>query len=262
MTLAESMKRRFKHGGSDSFKDIDIAPEMVIVPAGDFIMGSPEDEIERTSDESPQHKVTIAQAFAVGRYVMTFAEWDAAQEDKDWERITGLAPYRPTDRGWGRGEQPLINVSWHDAQGYVKWLREKTGQPYRLLSEAEWEYVCRAGTSTAYWWGDALTEEQANYGLVRRTVPVDSYQPNPWGLYQVHGNVWEWVEDCWNDNYDGAPQDGSARTTGECDRRILRGGSWFNAPWHLRSATRYGNTSALRFFNAGFRVARTLTEQF
>ena len=245
----ESFRDRIDNSSVDT-------PEMVMVPAGSFIMGSPEDEPQRVSDEGPLHEVMIVRPFAVSRCTVTFAEWDAAQADRDWERITGVAPYQPTDRGWGRGEQPVINVNWHDAQAYVKWLRERTGQAYRLLSEAEWEYVCRAGSTTPYWWGETLTPEQANYGLVQRTIPVQSYQPNPWGLYQVHGNVWEWVGDCWNDDYSGAPADGSAWTTGDTSRRILRGGSWFNAPWHLRSAARYGNSPDFRLFNAGFRVAR------
>lgn len=245
-------------GKTEWFQDIDGGPEMVLAPAGEFTMGSPEDEPERVGNEGPLHQVTIGQPFAVGRFPVTFAEWDGAQADEDWERITGTAPYLPTDRGWGRDNNPVINVNWHEAQAYVKWLREKTGKAYRVLSEAEWEYVCRAGSTTPYWWGETPAPEQANYGLVRRTVPVTSYQPNAWGLYQVHGNVWEWVEDCWNDTYEGARADGSVCTSGDMSCRVLRGGSWFNAPWHLRSACRYGNTPDFRFFNAGFRVARTI----
>jgi formylglycine-generating enzyme required for sulfatase activity len=153
----------------------------------------------------------------------------------------------------------------------VKWLSAKTGKDYRLLSEAEWEYVCRAGTDTPFWWGSAITPEQANYdgnsvykgggkkGEYReKTMPVRSFDPNPWGLYQVHGNVWEWCEDCWHGNYNGAPDDGSAWTDGQSSSRVVRGGSWFSNPNGLRSAYRDRYTTDLRSYSRGFRVARTL----
>ena len=138
----------------------------------------------------------------------------------------------------------MINVSWDDAQAYVAWLSKETGQPYRLLSEAEWEYAARAGTTTRYSWGDdPPTPEQANFGRnVGKTTEVGTYPPNPWGLHDMHGNVWEWVEDCWNESYQGAPSDGSAWTSGDCSRRVLRGGSWVNDPEYLRSADRGGTT--------------------
>ena len=223
----------------ESFRDLDGGPEMVIVPAGEFWMGSKDGE--GGDAERPRHKVTIPKPFAVGRYAVTFDEWDAA-------RAAGGVSHNPSDRGWGRGRRPVIDVNWEDAQAYTKWLSSKTGQPYRLLSEAEWEYCCRAGTSTHFWWGDEISIQQANYdgnytfgkgskGEYRqKTLPVESFQPNPWGLYQVHGNVWEWCQDCWNDNYHNAPADGSAWTTGDCSRRVLRGGSWSNNPQYLRSA--------------------------
>jgi formylglycine-generating enzyme required for sulfatase activity len=154
----------------------------------------------------------------------------------------------------------VIKVSWEDAKVYVEWLAGETGQPYRLLSEAEWEYACRAGTTTRYWWGDEITPENANYGEnLGRTTEVGTYRANPWGLYDMHGNVWEWVEDCSNDSYEGAPEDGSAWTRGDCTRRVLRGGSWSNKIRDLRSANRFAVRLGEWVNDFGFRVARTLT---
>jgi len=249
----------------DVLKECDKCPEMIVVPAGSFTMGSPESEQDRTFDEVPQHKVTIGKHFAVGRFAVTFGEWDACVADG------GCAGHKPADEGWGRGRRPVINVSWDDAKAYVAWLSRKTGKTYRLLSEAEREYVTRAGTTTPFWWGSTISTEQANYnGLYtygggskgeyrKRTLPVDSFQPNPWGLYQVHGNVWEWVEDCHHDSYAGGPSDGSAWTTGVCSHRVLRGGSWFGGPRFLRAAARVGFTPVLRSEDFGFRLARTLS---
>jgi formylglycine-generating enzyme required for sulfatase activity len=262
-------------GKAESFKDADFAPEMVVVPAGKFTMGTTDSEIARLTkeygdyfkDEAPQHEVTIPQPFAIGRYAVTFDEWEAAQKDKDWQRITGRAPYSPDDQGWGKGRRPAVDVCWDDAQAYVKWLSEKTGKGYWLPSEAEWEYACRAGTRTAFWWGDTISTAQANYdgnhtywggqkGEYRqKTVPVDSFEPNPWGLYQVHGNVWDWVEDCWHKDYHNAPSDGSAWTSGDCTYRVLRGGSWNIDPLLLRAARRGGYSPGTRYGNVGFRVA-------
>ena len=250
----------------ESFRDCPNCPEMVVVPAGSFMMGSPPDEPERLSDEGPRHKVTIKQPFAVGKYAVTFAEWDACVADG------GCGGYKPSDQGWGRGDRPVINVNWDDAKAYVAWLSKKTGKTYRLPSEAEREYVARAGTTTPFWWGSSIAPDQANYdgsaavykgggkeGEYRgKTVPVKSFQPNPWGLYQVHGNVYEWCEDCWNGDYNGAPTDGSVRTAGNCGRRVVRGGSWSGIPWYLRSASRDRGSSGLRGSGIGFRVGRTL----
>ena len=245
----------------DNFKDCPDCPEMVVVPAGSFTMGSPDKEPEHQSTESPQHEVTFEKPFAVGKFAVTFAEWDACVDGG------GCGGYRPSDQGWGRGDRPVINVSWNDAQAYVKWLSEKTGKQYRLLSEAEREYVTRAGTKGAFWWGASISPEQANYnggyaynngstGKYRgQTVTVKSFEPNPWGLYQVHGNVWEWVEDCWHDSYHNAPSDGSAWTTGTCSSRVLRGGSWSYDPANLRAARRDGSSPVSRYLDIGFRVA-------
>ena len=254
----------------DHFKECGVCPEMVVVPAGDFIMGAPHTEEGTDADERPQRKVGFAQAFAVGRFAVTFDEWDACVA------AGGCKNHLPPDRGWGRGRRPVINIWWEDAKAYVAWLSQRTGKGYRLLTEAEREYVTRAGTQTPFWWGETITTEQANYdgkfgypraaegrGAFRRqTVPVDVFAPNPWGLYQVHGNVYEWVEDCWHDDYAGAPLDGSARTAPDCARRVMRGGSYNFAPWHLRAAAR-GQIATAAFagggvVGVGFRVARSL----
>jgi len=236
------------------FRDCEQCPQMVEVPAGGFMMGSPASERGRGDDEGPLHRVRVGK-FAVGVYAVTFEEWDACVADGGWE-------YRPEDKGWGRGRRPVIHVSWEDAQFYVIWLSAKTGKHYRLLSESEWEYAARAGATTAYYFGNTISHKQANYrGGPGRTAPVGTYPPNAFGLYDMHGNVWEWVQDCWNEDYAGAPSDGNAWEEGDvdCNRRVLRGGSWSSGPWGLRSAFRNRNTAGFRGFNLGFRVARTLT---
>ena len=201
------------NGKTEWFKDIDIGPEMVVVPAGEFTMGSNDDDFQK-----PPHKVTIKAPFAAGRFAVTFAEWDAA----------GLA-HKPRDEGWGRGRRPVIYVSWEDAKSYAAWLSQKTGKEYRLLSEAEWEYCCRAGTTTKYAFGDSITRQQAQFsegvwGSAKQTVEVGKFPPNAWGLYDTHGNVWEWCEDNWHADYTGAPQDGSVWQGGDISLRVLRGG--------------------------------------
>jgi formylglycine-generating enzyme required for sulfatase activity len=259
--LAEPLTATEERGlkPKDSFKECDGCPEMVVLPAGSFTMGSPanwEDRQERER-EGPQHSVTFARQFAVGKFAVTFDEWDACVADG------GCDGYRPSDEGWGRDRRPVINVSWNDAKAYVEWLSHKTGKNYRLLSEAEREYVTRAGTSTPFWWGSSILPQQANYdskwGYRERTVPVDTFQANPWGLYQVHGNVSDWTEDCWNASYSGAPTDGSAWTSGDCTIRVFRGGSWFSSATTLRAAYRNGNFTVVRNSYFGFRVARTIT---
>ena len=215
---------------------------------------------EGYNDERPRHRVRIGEAFAVGKYEVMFAEWDACVA------AGGCRGYRPDDEGWGRGRRPVVNVSWEDAKAYVEWLSRKTGKRYRLLSEGEWEYVARAGMETAYWWGEEIGSGRANCSGCgsgwdgRQTAPAGSFEANGFGLHDVHGNVREWVEDCWHGNYGGAPTDGSAWTSGgNCGRRVLRGGSWSGKPGSLRSAVRVWNSAGLRINYNGFRIARTFT---
>ena len=247
------------------FRDCADCPLMVVIPAGSFMMGSPEGEEGRDGNEGPEHRVDIVKPFAAGKQEVTFAEWDACVS-------AGGCGHRPGDGGWGRGTRPVINVSWEDAQSYVSWLSRKIGEAYRLLSESEWEYAARAGTTGPFHFGSTISTDQANYnggihtygsgreGVNRgKTVPVGSFPANGFGLHDMHGNVWEWVEDCWHDSYASAPADGSARALGgDCSRRVLRSGSWNSVPRWLRSAFRIRRSTGDRDRFLGFRVARTL----
>jgi formylglycine-generating enzyme required for sulfatase activity len=234
---------------------------MVVVPAGTFAMGSAQTDKKAYTSEMPQHTVTIAKPFAVSKYELTFADWDAC--------VTGggCNSYKPDDEGWGRGQQPVVTVDWDDAQQYVAWLSQVTGKTYRLLSEAEYEYATRAGTTTTYPWGDDIKlngQAMANCkGCgskwdALQTAPVDSFPPNKFGLYDMVGNVLEWNEDCRHSDYNGAPADGSAWIAGgDCPDRVVRGGSWLTTPDVLRSAYRNSFGTNLRISHIGFRVART-----
>lgn len=246
---------------ASDFKDCDYCPEMIRIAGGDFSMGDLSGKVD--SDEKPFHRVNI-KPFAVGKFEVTFAEWDSCV-------AAGGCSRRPEDRGWGRSQRPVINVSWNDAQEYVQWLSRQTGRAYRLLSESEWEYVARAGTTTEFSTGDCLSTNQANFNgnyefngcgksgvYLQKTQPVGSYAANPWGLHDVHGNVWEWTQDCKFTNYTNAPTDGSARMTGNCPTRVLRGGSWDSEPANARSANRGNDAPAFRGYSLGLRVARTL----
>jgi formylglycine-generating enzyme required for sulfatase activity len=239
----------------EAMRDCPECPEMVLVPAGEFTMGSPPDEPDRSDYEGPQGKVTIAAPFWAGRYEVTFAEWDACVAARG-------CTTKPDDAGWGRGNRPVINVSWNDANEYVGWLIQKTGKTYRLLSEAEWEYAARAGITTAFWWGQDIGKGNANCDGCgsqwdnSKTAPVGSFKANYFGLYDTAGNVWEWVEDCWHDSYTGAPTDGSAWVKGDCSTRVRRGGSWDYGPRDLRSASRLWYVPVSRVGSSGFRVAR------
>ncbi|MEL6978255.1 MAG: formylglycine-generating enzyme family protein [Pseudomonadota bacterium] len=248
----------------ETFRDCGACPEMVVIPSGSFLMGSPADEPQRGNWESPQVRVSVS-SFAMSVAEVSFADWDACVADG------GCDGYQPKDR-WGRGDQPVINVSWRDAKTYVRWLNGKvSGAPYRLPTEAEWEYGARAGSAAPFSWGRSITTDQANYdgrkayagggapGVDRqRTVPVKSFDPNAFGLHQMHGNLWEWVEDCWNGRHEGRPADGAAWMSGNCDVAVLRGGSWDTRPDLLRSAFRGRNVRDLRNHLIGFRVARGL----
>ena len=239
-------------------RDCAACPDLVIVPAGSYRMGSPRHEEARYEDEGPSHEVAITRPMAVGIYEVTFGEWDACRRD-------GGCSHSPGDGGWGRVNRPVIDVSWEDVREYVRWLSRKTGEQYRLPSESEWEYAARGGTTTRFNWGDEAGRGRANCAGCgsrldsNRTSPLGSFSPNAFGLYDVHGNVWEWVEDCWHDDYEGAPSDGSAWTAqGDCSRRVLRGGSVVSSPRNVRSASRGRNLSDVRNANIGFRVVRVL----
>jgi formylglycine-generating enzyme required for sulfatase activity len=241
----------------------DYCPELIVVPTGSFMMGAPPTEKNRYENEGPQHTVTIAEPFAVARVEVTFDEWDTCVAYGDC--TPGV-----TDSGWGRGQQPVINVTWDDAQRYAAWLSKITGKPYRLLSEAQYEYAARAGTQTRYPWGDDIGNGNANCngcgGLWEnlQPAPVDTisrglFHANGFGLYHMVGNVLEWVEDCYHADYSGAPEDGSPRTdAADCGRRVIRGGSYNDNPVILRSASRDGIAPGDRGSNLGFRVGRTL----
>jgi len=242
-------------------------PEMVTLPGVRFLMGSPDNEFDRFDNEGPQHEVMVA-PFALGVHAVTFAQWDAAL-------ALGADLPTPGDGGWGRSDRPVINVSWHDARKYCDWLNAQLdldrARGYRLPSEAEWEYACRAGTTTPFSFGETISARQANYDATetygrgrkgrwrQQTVPVGSLPANPWGLHEMHGNVWEWVEDAYRESYEGAPVDGAAVVSDDNDvSRVLRGGSWNGFPWYLRSAVRFGSHPVGRGDDVGFRLARAL----
>jgi formylglycine-generating enzyme required for sulfatase activity len=283
--LAEVSGNAFANAGTENFpaagtviRDCPLCPVMVVVPAGQFEMGSPPSELDRSMPEDPRHVVSIAKPFAVGKYEVTFLEWETCMADQACAQVD--------DMGWGRGRRPVINIDYEQAVGYAKWLSKKTGKNYRLLSEAEWEYSARAGTDTARFWGNGTVRacEFANVFDVSaevdleavlegklpwksmncddtyvNTAPVGSFKANAFGLHDMLGNVWEWVEDCWNDNYSGAPNDGRAWLTGDCSQHIRRGGgSSFNHPYTVRSAFRLWDKLSFRSDELGFRLARTL----
>ncbi|MDD5300678.1 MAG: formylglycine-generating enzyme family protein [Gallionella sp.] len=232
-TMLAFKEQGVEPGNGKSFKDCQSCPEMVLIPPGSFMMGVPGSQQQRT----------ISQVFAVGKYEVTFAEWDACAA------AGGCGKYRPDDQGWGRGRQPVINVSWNDARRYVRWLSQKTGKSYRLLTEVEWEYAARAGTTTVYPWGDAIGSGNANCNGCgsqwdnKQPAPTGSFKANAFGIYDMNGNVCEWTEDCINDN---------------CARRAARGGSWFYDALSVRSTYHTGDSTDARDLDDGFRVAREL----
>lgn len=235
----------------DFFGESGVAPMMQELPKGEFLMG----DLNRIGDdnERPVREIIFDYRFAIGVHEVTFAEYDQFAE------ATGRD--LPDDADWGRGDRPVINVSWEDARDYARWLRDVTGQPYRLPTEAEWEYAARAGTGSAWWWGNELEPGMAvcdGCGTQwdgQQTAPVGQFPANAWGLKDMHGNVEEWVEDCYSDHYTSAPEDGSAMGMGNCNLRVLRGGSWFDIPRVTRSSSRYRQETQLRQHTFGFRVA-------
>jgi formylglycine-generating enzyme required for sulfatase activity len=232
-------------------RDCPECPELVVVPSGDFDMGSRD-----APYEMPAHRVSIAAPFAIGRREVTFAEWDACASD-------GGCKFMPDDRGWGRGNRPVMGVSWEDAKAYTAWLAGKTARKYRLPTEAEWEYAARAGTTSTFWWGRDVGKANANCdncdaAPLRKSLPTGSFRPNGFGLYDTAGNVYEWVEDCWNETYAKAPKDGSAWSTGQCGQRVIRGGSFANKFNTVTSAARFRYDLDVRYYANGFRVVRDL----
>lgn len=234
-----------------TFRDCDGCPELVVVRPGSFKMGS-----SKSPSEMPSHTVKLPNAFAIGRFEVTFAEWDRCVE-------AGECRYQPGDHGWGRAKIPVGDVSWEDANAYLTWLSHKTGQTYRLPSEAEWEFASRGGTSGRFWWGHDQGEGNANCagcGQQSQGKPlvVGSFKPNSFGLYDTAGNIAEWVQDCWNENYKGAPSNGSAWLAGNCSQRVLRGGSYNSKAQFVRSPARFRYDSDVRYLANGFRALREL----
>jgi formylglycine-generating enzyme required for sulfatase activity len=237
-------------GTPPSIRDCTQCPELVLIPSGNFAMGT----ADQSTFEGPVHHVSIAKSFYLGRREVTFEEWDACHTD-------GGCPFRPDDRGLGRGPRPVTNIDWEDAKAYVAWLSRKTGHTYRLPTESEWEYAARAGTTTAYPWGQAVDIDRANCAgcnpkPLNNTVDTGRFPPNAFGLFDMAGNAAEWVEDCWNDSYRGVPADGSAFVKPQCQERVLRGGSFNNDPRYLRSAARFKYDYDVRYYANGFRVFR------
>ena len=264
------------------FQDCSECPQMIVVPAGEITIGSPQSEEARGENEGPQYPVNIRNSFAVGLYEVTHREFRTFIEQTGHRIENGCYSYNrkwrlDRDLNWQNpgfektDRSPIVCINWNDAKAYVNWLVEKTGRTYRLLSESEWEYVARAGTGTPFSTGATISTDQANYNGKykygygktgkdrKKATQVGSFSPNPFGLYDMHGNVYEWVEDCYNESYTNAPKDGRPWLKGNCDIRVLRGGSWNNAPALLRSSYRRAwHPSSLRYNNAGIRVARTL----
>ena len=270
----------------ETFRDCALCPEMIVLPAGEFTMGSPEEEKGRYDDEGPQRQVTIPNSFAVGKYEVTVGQYAEFARETKYKTANC---YYPEDQSWDNpgfdqtDNHPVVCVSWDDASAYTNWLSVKTGHQYRLLTEAEWEYAARAGTTTAYHFGRTILADMAQYDS-DGTATVGSFRANAFGLYDMHGNVWEWVEDCWHDDYTGAPTNGSAWLNGcrkgiendcegysgdplmlceelvvERELRVLRSGSWNYGAVNQRSAIRGRYSTTSRLYNYGFRVARTLT---
>ena len=238
-----------------------MCPDMIALAAGAFTMGPGADERSRPN-EGPARRIDFTRPFAIAAREVTFAEWDACVADG------GCAGHKAIDFGWGRGDQPVVGVSFADAQNYAAWLSETTGQAYRLPSEAEWEYAARGGQTTPFSFGVELTSRNANFDgrfayrgkksrWVGRPTPASRYPANAFGLFDMHGNVWEWTADCWRTSLDGAPADGGARG-GTCVSRTLKGGAFNTGGWRLRAAHRIGKPASTREMEIGFRVVREL----
>ena len=254
--------------GPVSFRDCDDhCPTMALIPPGEFLMGSDPSEEDVKVNEKPRHAVEIAYPFAVGAYEVTLAEWEACAREGGCSSVP-----LDTQDGSKDGKRPVSHVTWHEAKAYTDWLSGRTGMDYRLPSESEWEYAARANTTTPFHTGQSITSEQANFdgrydwhhgsaltaNIYRgRTLEAGSLEANAFGLHDVHGNAGEWTLDCYNSHYNGAPEDGRARDTGNCVRRVVRGGSWKDKPLDIRSARRHANVPDERSSRIGFRVMRT-----
>jgi formylglycine-generating enzyme required for sulfatase activity len=243
-----------------------VCPEMVLIPAGAFRMGSPIDEDGRDHQEGPMHRVKFANSFYVGKYDVTVGQFSAFVEEAHYDagsNCNGKLNVSWRNPGFEQDDtHPLVCVNFADAQAYLAWLSKKAGHTYRLLSESEYEYANRGGTRTAFWWGPKVGINHANclscgsaWGH-KGTSPVGNFPSNPWGLYDTTGNVYVWVSDCWNDIYDNATVDGSSNTQGDCSMRGLRGGGWGSPVPHVRVAFRLADPAGARYDNMGFRVAR------
>jgi formylglycine-generating enzyme required for sulfatase activity len=235
------------------FRDCKDCPELVVIPKGLYLMGSN----GRYKAAKPAHRVSVKKVFAIGRYEVTFKEWLACVDG-------GGCLHKPDDHKWGRTGRPVINITWDQAKNYLRWMSKKTGKKYRLPTESEWEYVHRAGTTTRFWWGDKVGENLANCKdckskwSAKSTAPVGSFKANPFGVYDTSGNVFEWVEDCWNDNHFDAPKTTAARRDGNCHFRVIRGGSFYYFNKVARSFYRAKNPPAVKSYWLGFRVLREI----
>ncbi|MBI1393967.1 MAG: SUMF1/EgtB/PvdO family nonheme iron enzyme [Alphaproteobacteria bacterium] len=247
----------------DVIKDCEECPELVVVAPGSFLLGAPDDEASREVAETPQVPTEIGYSFAIGRYEVTFDDWAKCRKDG------GCNGYDPNNQGWGGGKRPAINISYEDAQAYLAWISAKTGKRYRLPTEAEWEYAARAGAKTPFWFGNAISTSQANFNgqypyagaskekSAGKTMPVGSYKANGFGLYDVHGNTWEWTEDCWRANHAGNPGDGRP-VAGACAQRVLKGGAFNGGAWRTRAAHRKPAGAKAHDYDTGFRIVREL----
>lgn len=266
-----------------TFRDCANCPEMVVLPPGTFVMGSPAGEVRR-HDYEKQHPVKIPRAFAIGKFDVTVEEFKQFADETGFTQptggcfaISGLTKQSRMARTWDDPgfrqslRHPVVCLSWDEANAYAAWLSRKTGKTYRLLSEAEYEYATRAGTTAAHYWGDAISHDNGNYGAEsccntvaldgdhwEYTSPVGSFPANPFGLYDMAGNVWVWVADCHNDDYAAVPADGTPATSGDCAQHMRRGGGWLDPPWNLRSASRFWIDDNHRSVDSGLRIARTL----
>jgi len=236
----------------DMFRDCETCPEMVVVPAGLYVMGS---KLDKT--EMPPRIMRFKKPFAIGRFETLHAEWQARVD-------AGGCTHKPDDHNWGTNRMPVMNVNHDMVHGFADWLSKTTGHKYRLPSEAEWEYAAKAGSKSNYWFGDLVGENQVNCRKCGSpwsgigNAPVGSFKPNPWGLYDMNGNAYEWVEDCWHENYQGAPKGPEAWVDGKCQFRVIRGGSWYYYSRMSRAANRQKNPGAVKSYWLSFRLVREL----